>query len=95
MITCSICRRSAHKFCYLPNFNGKVFTCDGCQKKAKKPICYICGNDGLMKLTSEGDYAHPICLMFNHLTVANSYSSLNFCMQKGKRKSKMGKCNIC
>jgi hypothetical protein len=71
------------------------FICDACQRNRSDVGCCICGNEGLVKMTEEGEFGHPICLMMSKYSLIKSYKSLSFYCQRNKKKGRVGKCCIC
>ena len=94
-IECTKCKRAAHRFCYDPNVEHS-FTCDPCIQRKTGQKCCICGNDGLLKSTSNGQFSHPVCLMFSQTAFVKSYITLEFqTYQAPQTKKKQGRCHIC
>lgn len=63
--------------------------CDVCVSKGKNVVCCVCsGVGGLMKRTFEGEYGHPVCLLFCRDSLVVSYKLMNFHFLRSKRKYK-------
>ncbi|CAD8181170.1 unnamed protein product [Paramecium octaurelia] len=92
---CQQCKLKYHRFCY--GYNNLDGVCDPCQDIAKKPLCCICGQKGLLKRLSDqsGVYVHVSCAIFApHIQVIN-YHTMTFATKSQIDKKTKEKCSNC
>ncbi|CAK81540.1 unnamed protein product (macronuclear) [Paramecium tetraurelia] len=92
---CQKCKLKYHRFCY--GYNNLDEECDPCQDNVQKPVCYICGQDGLLRRVSgyNGMYVHVLCAIFDPCIQVRDYHTMSFGLQEQKDKKTKEKCLNC
>ncbi|CAD8070745.1 unnamed protein product [Paramecium primaurelia] len=92
---CQKCKLKYHRYCY--GYNNLDEYCDPCQDNVQTPVCYICGQNGLLRRVSGYNemYVHVICAIFDPYIQVRDYHTMSFSLQNQKDKKTKEKCSNC